>query len=222
MRSGSKGVRNKNLKYINNKPLMAYTIEQAIKCKLFNKVVVSTDSKKIAKIAKSLGVSYCVNRPKRLATDKSSKISAIKHALVTSEKYYDKKFDIIVDLDITSPLRNIEDIIKAYKLFIKKKADFLTTATNSKKNPYFNIVEIVNNKVQLSKKTKKKLVRRQDAPKTYDLNASIYIWKRKTLMDSKTLGECKSIIYEMPNDRSIDIDTEFDFGLVKHLLKSKK
>ena len=222
MRAGSKEVRKKSLKYINNRPLMAYTIEQALKCKLFTKIVVSTDSKKISKQAKLLGVDYCIDRPKKLATDISAKLPAIRHALIQAEKFFDKKFNIIVDLDITSPLRNIRDIVNAYRLFIKKKADFLITGTKSKKNPYFNIVEINNNKIKIVKNSKKKIVRRQDAPKTYDLNASIYIWKRKTLIKEKSLNQCKAVIYEMPEHRSIDIDSEFDLRIVKFLLKKNK
>ncbi len=142
MRSGSQGVKNKNLKIINGKPLMYYTIKQAIKSRLFEHIVVSTDSKKILKKAKIFGAEGWFIRPKNLATNKSSKIPVLQHALKQSEKHYKKKFNLIVDLDVTSPLRKVEDIINAYKIFIKKKGDILITGTKSKKSPYFNIVEI--------------------------------------------------------------------------------
>ena len=111
---------------------------------------------------------------------------------------------------------------------IKNKGDILITGSKSKKNPYFNIVEIINKKVKKVKNSKKKIFRRQDAPKTFDMNASIYIWNRKTLINSKYANEVldrgvkrKTVLYEMPESRSIDIDSELDFNLVEFLLKKK-
>ena len=233
MRSGSKGLKGKNIKLINGKPLMYYTIKQAIKSKIFDNIVVSTDSKKILARAKSYGAEGWFIRPKRLANSTCSKILVIKHALKESEKFYNKKFKFIVDLDVTSPLRTSKDIISAYKNFIKKRGDVLVTGTKSKKNPYFNVVEMVNNKVKKVKKLKKKIFRRQDAPVTYDMNASIYIYRRKVLVNSKVNSRTvidalehgskdKAILYEMPISRSIDIDSEYDFRLVEFLLKNQK
>ena len=229
MRKGSQGLKNKNIKLINGKPLMYFTIKQAIKSKIFDHIIVSTDSKKILKFAKSYGAEGWFIRPKKLSTNASSKIKVIKHALIESEKYYDMKFKFVVDLDVTSPLRKVEDITNAYKLFIKKKADVLISGVKSKKNPYFNIVEITNKKVKKVKNSKKKIFRRQDAPKTYDLNASIYIWNRNALVNSEsaikeleTDKPGKVVLYEMPEIRSIDIDSELDFKLVEFLLKKRR
>ena len=226
MRAGSRGVKNKNIKLINKKPLMYYTIKQAKESKIFDKIIVSTDSKKMFKKAKSYGVDGWFLRPKKLASNESSKVAAIKHAFIEAEKYYRKRFDIIVDLDVTSPLRKTLDIIKAYKLFIKKRGDVLISGSKSKHNPYFNIVEIVDKKIKKVKDVKDMFFRRQDAPVTYDLNASVYIWNRKTLLKSTKAAlernfKYKAVFYEMPNSRSIDIDSEFDFKLVEFLLKKK-
>ena len=221
MRSGSKGVKNKNLKLINNKPLMYYTINQAKKSKLFENIVVSTDSKKILRKAKYYGAEGWFLRPKKLASDYSTKVPVIKHALFEAEKYYKKNFDIIFDLDVTSPLRKVLDIKNAYKHFINKKADILVTGCKSRKNPYFNMTEIINNKLQIAKSFRRNIYRRQDAPVTYDLNASIYIWKRKSLVDFKSFYKAKTVLYEMPGRRSWDIDTNFDFKVVKYLLSRK-
>ena len=221
MRGGSKGVKDKHIRAINGKPLMYFTIKQAIKSKIFDQVIVSTDSKKILKIAKSCGADGWFLRPKNLALTTSPKVPAIKHALLQAEKFYNKRFDIIVELDATSPLREIKDITNAYKFFIKKKANMLITGCKSRKNPYYNMVEIINNKLKKVKKSKKNIYRRQDAPKTYDCNASIYIWNRKSLINFKSFFTKKTIFYEMPETRSIDIDTEFDFQLVEFLLKKK-
>ena len=227
MRSGSQGVRNKNMKLINGKPLMYYTIKQAIKSKLFDNIVVSTDSKKILAKAKSYGAEGWFMRPKGLASNTCSKIPVIKHALREAEKFYSKKFKYIIDLDVTSPLRSVEDIINAYKTLIKNKGDVLVSVTKSKKNPYFNMVEIIKKKVKKVKIIKRRIFRRQDAPATYDMNASIYIWNRNDLMNSKSAilekaTTNKTVFYEMPGIRSIDIDSKLDFEIVEFLLKKRK
>ena len=105
MRGGSKGLSNKNLKELHGKPLMAYTIEQALQSKLFEHVVVSTDSKDIAEVAKLYGAESWFLRPSELATDEAPKLPAIRHAFMESEKHYGHQFDTLVDLDVTSPLR---------------------------------------------------------------------------------------------------------------------
>ena len=120
-RGGSKGLRNKALKMIYGKPLIAYTVRQAIKSKIFTEVVVSTDSKEIQKLAKKYGAKSWFIRPRKLSNDKSPKIDAIRHAFKNSEKYFNKKFDINIDLDITSPLRTVEDIKKSLTKFKKIK-----------------------------------------------------------------------------------------------------
>ena len=220
MRGGSQGVKNKHTRLINGKPLMYYTIKQAIKSKIFDHIVVSTDSKKILKIAKSFGAEGWFLRPKKLALNTSPKVPAIKHALVQAEKFYNKKFETIVELEATSPLRKIEDILKAYKFFVKKKANMLITGCKSKKkNPYYNMFEIVNNKLKKIKKSKKNIYRRQDAPITYYSNGSLFIWNRKSLINFKSFLTKKTAFYEMPENRSIDIDDKLDFQLVEFLLK---
>lgn len=118
-RKGSKGLPNKNVKEIVGKPLIAFSIQQASESNLFDKIVVSTDSAEIRQIAKQYGAESQFSRPAELSRDDSPKIPVIKHALEESEKKFDCKFDHIIDLDATSPLRNVEDIRKAYKIFFK-------------------------------------------------------------------------------------------------------
>jgi CMP-N-acetylneuraminic acid synthetase len=97
----------------------------------------------------------------------------------------------------------------------------LISGCKSRVNPYYNMIEIVNNKLKRAKKYKKNIYRRQDAPQTYDFNASIYIWNRKSLINFKSFFTKKTVFYEMPEKRSIDIDSELDFRLVEFLLKKK-
>tara|TARA_B100000965_G_C19494794_1_gene714719 strand:+ start:430 stop:1119 length:690 start_codon:yes stop_codon:yes gene_type:complete len=221
MRGGSKEIVNKNIRNIGGKPLMSYSISQAIKSKLFDLVMVSTDSKKIFKCAKKYGATGWFLRPKKLATDDSVKLLAIRHALVESEKFTNSKFDVVFNLHVTAPLRNINDIKKAYRQFLREKSNKLISVTPCKRNPYFNMVEKVNNKVQIVKKAKKKIGRRQDAPIVYDMNASIYIWRREELLNLKSKYDNKTSLYIMPAERSIDIDSTFDWKLVENILKKR-
>ena len=220
-RGGSKGVPNKNLRNINGKPLMAYTIEAAIKSNLFNNIVVSTDSKKIANTAKNYGAEAWFLRPSELSTDQAPKVPVIRHALNEAEKYYETNFDAIIDLDATSPLRTSNDIINAVKQFEDEASDILISGNKARKNPYFNMVERTNGRLQKVKNAKKTIMRRQDAPEVYDMNASIYIWKRKTLLQSDNLFSQKTSIYIMPYERSIDIDSDFEWQIVEFFLSRR-
>jgi len=221
-RGGSKGVKNKNIKLLNDKPLIAYTIEQAVESKLFDHIVVSTDSDDIANIALKYGAEIFFKRSPELSSDTAGKLDVIKDALLKTEKHYNTKFDYLIDLDVTSPLRCVDDIISSYNQFLKNNNDNLITATPSKKSPYFNLVEIdKNGHVILSKPLDKPILRRQDAPKSYDMNASIYIWKRDALLNNNTIFLANTGLYIMPEYRSIDIDTELDFEFVEFLMRKK-
>ena len=221
-RSGSKGVPRKNMRLINGKPLISYTIEQAINSKIFENIVISTDSKKIASLAKKMGLDVWFLRPAKFSTDLSSKMTAIRHALFESEKHFKKKFNEIVDLDVSSPLRRVIDIKNAYKKFKASNANVLITGSKSKKNPYFNMIELIKSKPHVIKKLKNQPYRRQDAPTTYDMNASIYIWKKEVLLKSDKLFGAKTTFFQMSEERSIDIDNPLDFEIVEHLLKKNK
>ena len=120
-RGNSSGLKNKNILNINKKPLIYYTIKKAKDSKIFDKVVVSSDSKKILNIAKKFGVDLCINRPRKFATKNISKIPAIRHAVKKSEIEFKYNFNFIVDLDICSPLRKASDIKNSFNIFKKKK-----------------------------------------------------------------------------------------------------
>lgn len=221
-RKGSKGIKNKNMISINDRKLIDITINQAISAKIFNKIVVSTDSTTIQKYVNSKQKLSWFIRPKNLSGDKISKLEVIKHGLLVSEKKFNTNFDIICDLDVTAPLRVKSDIIKAYKKFTTLNNDILFSVCEAKKNPYFNMVEFSNNKTSLVKKLIKNVSSRQSAPKVFEMNASIYFWKRNALLKRKNLFGNNVGIYEMPRERSIDIDDYFDLNLVKNLIRHKK
>ena len=218
-RKGSKGLKNKNLLKLLGKPLIYHTVDQAKKIKSITKIVISSNSNKILEISKKK-TDYQIKRPENISNDYSSKVDAIKHALIMSEKKFKVIFDIIIDLDVTSPLRSTSDINKALDFFFKKNFGNLVSGYEARRNPYFNQVMVKKGYAGLVCKSKKKIVRRQDAPKIYDLNASIYIWKRKSLLFSKKLINKRTIFFKMPYVRSIDIDDKLDFIMVEHILKN--
>ena len=219
MRANSQNIKNKNLITLNKKPLMSYTIKSAINSKLFDNIVVSSDSKKIQKLSKKFGAEVIFSRPKKLSTNYVPKLSVIKHAVINSEKRYKKKYDYVIDLDVTAPCRDADDIKKAFKKFQKSKKNMLVSVTKSRKNPYFNMLEIKNRNISLVKKTSKQVVARQKSPVVYDMNASIYIWKRDKLLKSRNLLQKSLSIYEMPQEKSMDIDTKLDLRINEFLIK---
>jgi CMP-N,N'-diacetyllegionaminic acid synthase len=220
-RGGSKGVKNKNIRSLLGKPLIAYTIEQAQQSKLFEHIVISTDSDEIAKISQEYGAEVFFKRSDEMASDTAGKLDVIKDAFVRSEAHYNTEFDYLVDIDATAPLREVKDIIHAYKLCHDENYDNVITAMPARRSPYFNQVEVINDKVNLSKKLDKAIVRRQDSPNCYDMNASIYVWNRETILNEKILFLDKTGLYVMPEERSIDIDSELDFKFVEFLMKEK-
>ena len=221
-RGGSKGVKNKNIKPLLEKPLIAYTIEQALESGLFEHIVVSTDSDAIATISQEYGAEIFFKRSEAMASDRAGKLDVIRDAFVRSEAHYDTQFDYLVDLDATAPLRIVEDIVNALKQFIQNNNDNLITAMPSRRSPYFNLVEVdKKGKVSLSKRLDESIVRRQDTPKSYDMNASIYIWKRHVILNENSLFLENTGLYVMPEERSIDIDTELDYKFVEFLMKEK-
>ena len=218
-RGGSKGVPGKNLRNLCGKPMIAWTVEQARETGVFDRIVVSTDSDEIASAAECAGAEAFFRRPAEMATDSASKLPVIRDVLLRSEAHYATTFDLHVDLDATAPLRLPEDIHGALACFIESPWDNLITGMHARRSPYFNLVEDVGHgRIVLSKPTEKPIVRRQDAPVCYDMNASIYIWRRETLLENPLVLGPNTGIYVMPEERSIDVDSELDFQFVEFVL----
>ena len=217
-RAGSKGVTNKNLRLINGLPLIAYSLQQAVETKLFSQIAVSSDSSEIRTTAMAHGATFVVDRPTQMASDTAPKLPAIRHCVETTEKEFGQ-FDIIIDLDATAPLRVAADIIGSLKLLTATNADNVITGTPAHRSPYFNLVEQdVNGIVQLSKPLKDAVTRRQDSPKCFDMNASIYVWRRDALLNNPSLFVSSTRLFEMPRERSLDIDSEADFEMVEWMM----
>lgn len=222
-RGGSKGVKGKNLRLLAGKPLIAHSIEQARASGLFDVLAVSSDSDLILQAASEGGCDYMIKRPIELATDDAAKLPVIRHCVSEVERLFGFEFDTLVDLDATSPLRLPVDIIDAVRLLENTGVGNVITAMPARRSPYFNLVEVDPAGVaHLSKTLDVAVIRRQDAPKCYDMNASIYVWRRNSLFEKESLFNSDTRLHVMPEERSIDIDTELDFSFVEFILEKKK
>ncbi len=215
-RSGSIRLKNKNIKILNGKPLIAHTIEQAKKAKKITRIIVSTDCKNIARISKKFGAEVPFLRPKRLSSKKTSLIDVCRYMTKKMEQTNYKKIKSFIVLQPTSPMRSHKDINNSINFFKrKKKAIFLASVVKSKpiewyiskkkKNIFFN--KMIFKKFQKIKYSNELV-----------LNGAIFIYSKKYLSD-KILSKNGFYYYEMPENRSIDIDTNFDFLVAKNLMK---
>ena len=222
-RGGSKGVPGKNLRLLSGRPLIAHSIEQAKASGQFVAIAVSSDSSDILSAAGTWGADLLIERPPELASDVAPKVPAIRHCARTAEDRLGIAFDTFVDLDATSPLRHPEDIRGAVAALEASTAANLVTGMPSRRSPYFNLVEMnERGRVALSKTAAGTVTRRQDAPVCFDLNASIYVWRRWVLLDGlATVIGNDTILFEMPEERSIDIDSELDFRIVAMLMNER-
>lgn len=219
-RGGSKGVPNKNIRPILGKPLLLYTLEQVKALPWVDRIVVSTDSEAIKEVATTANIEVPFLRPSEFAQDDSPKIPAILCAISQAEQTWKEQYDIVLDLDPTSPLRGLDDIEAVMQMLMQPRTEIVVTATPSYKNPYFNMIEQTKTGyIKRVKQPKKIITRRQDAPKVYDMNASIYGMKISALKKWQTYFTPKTRVHIMAEDRSIDIDRPIDFLLVEHVLQ---
>lgn len=218
-RGGSTGLPGKNIRMLCGKPLIAWTIEQALASKQAEAVFVSTDSADIAEVALQFGAQVPFVRPAELATSSAAKLPVIQHLVHWVEAHHGP-VSRVLDLDPTSPLRDVEDIHRCAQL-LDADTDVVITAYESDKNPYFNMVERKpNGFFERVCKPAIEAAGRQSAPTVYAMNASIYVWHRHTLTAS-LWSTPRISLHVMPRERSIDIDHAFDFELVEMLMNKK-
>ncbi len=226
-RGGSKGIPHKNIKLINGKPLIFYTLNSATQFKQAYKnadIVLSTDAEAIKKVVIDLNfdVDTTYTRCEELASDTAGKIDVIKDVLQYSENKNKKEYDFIIDLDITSPLRTLSDLTMAFdKLLSHPEAYNIFSVSPANRNPYFNMVEEkADGYFSLSKTGT--FLSRQTAPKVYDMNASFYIYRKLFFQyNLQTAITDKSIVYEVPHT-CFDLDHPIDFEFMSFLLANNK
>lgn len=220
-RGGSKGIPNKNIRLMGDKPLIAYSIESAIKSKLFDHVIVSTDDDKVARISTKYGAEVPFIRPRYLATDNVPLEPVLLH---TIKKLYSLglTFEILALRDCTVPFIDTQDMKGTIKLLKKSKCYAVCTAIRAHPNPYFQMWE-TNRKgfLKISKTTNKPITRRQDAPIVYIIDGFFAIWTTKFLKKGKILTS-KMLPYEISKEHGHMIDFEFDFKIAKLLYESRK
>ena len=218
-RGGSKGLPDKNILEIGGVPLIAWSIKHAKSCSSIERVIVSTDSEKIKAIALEYGADVPFMRPAELATDTASELDAWRHAIKELERIDGRYPEIIISLPATSPLRISSDIDRALERYSEGDVDVVIGVTDAHRNPYFNMVERKNRSYVISKKSTKTFFSRQKLPKVFEMNASIYIFKRNSLIIKNELFTDKTSIFLMPRERSIDIDDDFDWEIAKMIIK---
>jgi CMP-N,N'-diacetyllegionaminic acid synthase len=224
-RGGSKGIPGKNIKMLNGIPLIAYSIQMAQRFSSFYdcQIVLSTDSEEIKAVGNEFGLNCDYERPAELATDQAGKLGVIQHVLEYYEVQNQSKFDFVLDLDLTSPMRTLEDLKNGLNLILNNhEALSLFSVNLANRNPYFNMVEKKENGYYHLVSQRGDILSRQSAPRVYDLNASFYFYRRDLFEKKfKTAITPKSLIYEMPHE-CFDLDHPVDFEFLEFLLSNRK
>ena len=219
-RGGSKGVPGKNIRELGGRPLIAWSIEQALRCSFSDRVVVSTDSEKIARIAIKHLAHVPFIRPRELAMDDSPEWAVWQHALREMDASENFRPDYVVVLPPTSPFRSTGDIANGLEKLRDADTDIVISVTESGRNPYFNMVELDHaGYAHLSKSSDRKITRRQDAPKVYDMTTVLYAVRADFVLKSRGIFEGRVKILEVPEIRAMDIDTEMDLRFAEFLIE---
>jgi CMP-N-acetylneuraminic acid synthetase len=218
-REGSKGIPQKNLSTVLGVPLIAYTIKAALKAQTLDKVIVSTDDEHIRAVSQDYGAAVPFIRPHHLATDTSTTLSVLQHAITCLAEQQEYLADIVVCLQPTSPLRSAEDIDAAVKLCLDTSADSVVSLSQAKHHPYW-MKKIVDGRVYpLMDEEEQQYTRRQDLPPVYQLNGALYVTRTNVLLEENRVLGKYTAPYIMPPERSIDIDTPDDLKFAELLIK---
>lgn len=219
-RSGSKGLKNKNIKELYGKPLLVYSIESAQKSGIFDVIHVSTDNAYYAEIAKKYGAEVPFLRTKEMASDTASTWDAIKFVL-SQYGTLGMQFDTITVLQPTSPLRTSEDIKGAYQFFLDKEANMISSVCEMEHSPLWSNVLPEDFSMKDFEDETISFMPRQSLPVYYRENGAIYILKTSHLFSEKNIYKDRCYAYVMEREHSVDIDTELDFKIAEVLLNAK-
>ena len=220
-RSGSKGLKDKNIKLLNGKPLIYYSIQAALQSGCFDEVFVSTDSEHYRQIAIECGASVPFLRSNENATDTADSWDVVRETIKNYEKL-GKHFDGFMLLQPTSPLRTADDIKNAFKVKKKKRADSVLSIVEEEHSPLYASTLPKNLSLARMYKSKYFNYRRQDLPTYYRLNGAIYLSDMDNFINNGTIYSGKVVGYIMPKERSIDIDEAIDFKIAEILIEQGK
>ena len=217
-RGGSKGIPHKNIKPLNGKPLIRYTIDVARQIVGDEDICVSTDDQEIIKVVEDYGLKVPFVRPAELASDTAGTYEVLLHAI----DYYEaqgKQFDCVLLLQNTSPFRTAEHVKEAMKLY-NSDVEMVVSVNEIASNPYYNCFEIGEDGFLKKTLDSSMITRRQDAPKTYEYNGAIYIFNLQRLKDTHYGNFTKRVMYEMDGLHSVDLDTMMDWRYAEFLMQS--
>ncbi len=218
-RGGSKGIPQKNIKLLGDKPLIAHAIETGLNSRYINRVAVSTDDQEIAEVARRYGADVPFMRPKYLAQDDSPELLAWRHAATEIEKTSERpKIDIFVSLPPTAPFRSVEDVDACILAYMESDADIVVTVKKASRHPSFNMVTLDENcYAHLVLPVKNKIHRRQDASNMYDMTTVAYVTKPEFILNADSIFDGKVLGVVIPEKRALDIDTALDFEFAEFL-----
>lgn len=221
-RGGSKGVPGKNIRSFAGKPLIAHSIELALRMPEIAKIVVSTDDPEIAAVARQCGADVPFMRPAELAKDDAPEWLAWRHAIAHVRDVMDVPFDRFISLPATSPLRKEEDVRACLDRYAEGDADMVIGITPAASNPYFNMLKLdADGRADLVIRPQGKVFRRQDAPDVYDIAPCAYVTSPDFVMRHSGIfdGVLKTAI--IPGERAVDIDTPLDFEFAEFLYRKQ-
>lgn len=219
-RGGSKGIPGKNIKQLNGKPLLAYTVLEALSSRLIDHYVVSTDSEEIASTARALGAQVPFLRPGNLASDTASSAEALAHAVEESERLFEKKFDYVIELMVTNPFKSSKDIDSCIELLQTSGADSVIAVKRVEEHHPARLKKIEAGKIVNFCTPEILESRRQDLkPKAYIRCGAIYALRRDELMlHNRRYGSENSVAYELDFLDSVNIDSELDWIVAEYLM----
>ena len=227
-RAGSKGIKNKNLRSLLNKPLAYWTIsaidlfvkKQNSFKDLSYDIALNTDSLELVSMVQNSKMKQIdiVNRKDELAGDVIGKIDVVRDTFLQMSQKKNVNYDIVIDLDITSPLRTENDIKNLINKYKETLPDVVFSVTESRRNPYFNMVQR-NSEGKIEKVINSQFTSRQQAPTVYDMNASLYAYNPEFLIKNMQLFDAKSEIIEMLDTAVLDLDKPIDFDLLEVLAR---
>lgn len=215
-RGGSKGLPGKNIRSFRGKPLIAWSIEQALAVERIRRVIVSTDSEEIAAMSRHYGAEVPFMRPAELAQDDSPEWLAWRHALNYLKETAGHYPEVFISVPATAPLRKVDDIERCLNEYDKGDADMVITVTDAHRSPYFNMVKVTpDGSFGLVIATSSTVTRRQDAPMVYDMATVCYVANPEFVVSHGGTFEGRVKAVHVPPERSIDIDTLLDFRIAE-------
>lgn len=223
-RAGSKGVKNKNIRHLAGKPLIAYAIEAAKQSKYIDRVIVSTEDQEIARITLDFGAEVPFLRPKELAQDNTPEILAWRHAIQTlKEQDKSKELDAFVSIPPTAPLRTAEDVDNCIHCFLENEVDVVITVKKTSHHPSFNMVFLDEDKrPRLALPADSYMTHRQSIDSVYDVTTVAYVARPEFVLNAISSvfeGNLKAVL--IPEERALDIDTELDFQFAEYLMTNR-